>query len=135
MSGTLQQQLTSGNWDVTDLLAVDEQLQMVYYQAADEQPMQRNIYRVNIAKPVPQKLSQQMGHNNATFSNNGKFYVNNWSDYNTPTLITLHSGDGKQVRVLEDNRAIKEALAAAQLPKREAIKVKAADGITDLNGW
>ena len=135
MSGTLQKQLTSGNWDVTKLLSVDEQLQMVYYQAADEQPMQRNIYRVNIAKPVPHKLSQQVGYNNATFSSNGKFYVNHWSDYNTPTQITLHSGDGKQVRVLEDNRAVKEVFEAAQMPKREAIKVKAADGVTDLNGW
>jgi dipeptidyl-peptidase-4 len=135
MSGTLQKQLTSGNWDVTKLLSVDEQLQMVYYQAADEQPMQRNIFRVNITKPEPQKLSQQVGYNSAKFSSNGKFYINQWSDYNTPTQITLHSGDGKQVRVLEENRATKEAFAAAQMPKRETIKVRAADGITDLNGW
>ncbi len=135
MSGTLQKQLTAGNWDVTALLAVDEQLQTVYYQAADEQPMQRNIYRVNIAKPVPQKLSQQVGYNSASFSKQGKFYVNQWSDYNTPTQITLNSGDGKLVRVLEDNSAVREAVAAAKLPKREAIKLKAADGVTDLNGW
>src|SRR5690554_6303893 len=135
MSGTLQQQLTSGNWDVTDLLAVDEQTQMVYYQAADEQPTQRNIYRINIAKPVPQKLSQQVGYNSANFSRNGKFYINHWSDYNTPTQITLHTGDGKQVRALEDNSAVREAFISAQMPKRESIKVRAADGVTDLNGW
>ena len=135
ISGTLQQQLTSGNWDVTDLLAVDEQTQMVYYQAADEQPTQRNIYRINIAKPVPQKLSQQVGYNSANFSRNGKFYINHWSDYNTPTQITLHTGDGKQVRALEDNSAVREAFISAQMPKRESIKVRAADGVTDLNGW
>lgn len=135
LSGTLQKQLTSGSWDVTNLLAVDEKLQMVYYQAADEQPMERSIYRVNIGKPVPQKLSQQTGYNNATFSNHGKYYINHWSDFDTPTQISLHAGDGKQMRMLEDNRAAREAFVAAGLPKREVIKVKSADGITDLNGW
>lgn len=135
MSGTLQKQLTSGPWDVTGLLAVDEQLQMVYYQTADEHPTQRNIYRINIAKPVPLKLSQQTGYNSATFSSNGKFYVNQWSDYDTPPQITLHSGDGKLVRVLEDNSLTREVFTDAKLPNRESIKVMAADGITELNGW
>ena len=135
ISGTLQKQLTKGNYDVTALLAVDSQNEMIYYQAADESPLQRNIYRVNAVKAVPQKLSQNVGSNIATFSNNGKYYINRWSDFNTPTHISLHSSDGKQVRVLENNQALKQAYSEANFPKREIIKVKAADGITDLNGW
>ena len=135
ISGTLQKQLTKGDWDVISLLAVDPQTEMIYYQTADVSPLERNIFRINIAKAEPQKLSQNVGFNNATFSMNGKFYVNQWSDYDTPTQITLHSSDGKQVRVLEDNQSLRQSYAAAGFPKRELIKLRSADGITDLNGW
>lgn len=135
LTGTLQKQLTSGSFDVTALLAVDSQTANVYYQAADESPLRRNIYRININKGEPQKLSQQQGFNVATFSENGKFFINRWSDANTPTVITLHDAAGKQIRMIEDNRAVREAFIAAKFPKREAISVTANDGITKLNGW
>ena len=135
ITGTLQKQLTSGNFDVTDLLAVDPNTSTVFYEAADESPLRRNIYRININKGEPQKLSQQPGYNSATFSENGKYFVNNWSDQKTPAVITLHDASGKQLRVLEDNRDVREAYAAAGFPEREAITVTANDGITKLNGW
>lgn len=135
LSGSLQKQLTSGNFDVTSLLAVDEQTETVFYEAADESPMRRNIYKVNINKGQPQKLSQQAGYNKATFSRQGKYFVNKWSDADTPTMVTLFDGNGKQLRILEDNQDIRSSVSAAQFPKREYITVTAADGITRLNGW
>lgn len=135
LSGTLQKQLTSGSYDVTTLLAVDPQTKTVFYEAADESPLRRNIYRVNIDKGTPQKLSTQPGFYEASFSELGKYYVQHHSDAATPTLITLHDGNGKQLRLLEDNGALRETMTAARLPKREFITVPAADDITQLNGW
>ena len=37
-TGTLQKKLTTGQYDVTTLLAVDEQTQTLFYEAADESP-------------------------------------------------------------------------------------------------
>ncbi|ULB34245.1 MULTISPECIES: S9 family peptidase [Proteiniphilum] len=135
LSGTLQKQLTSGSYDVTALLGVDPQSEVLFYQAADESPLRRNIYKINISKGKPQKLSNQPGFNEAFFSNNGKFFLNRWSDASTPDVISLHDSNGKQLRILEDNQSIKAEVASARLPKREYIKVTAADGITLLNGW
>ncbi len=135
ITGTLQKQLTSGNYDVTALLSMDSQTSTIYYQAADESPLQRNIYSINIDKGEPKRLSQQQGFNTASFSENGKYYINRWSDSNTPTVVTLHDASGKQLRVLEDNRALRETYAAAEFPEREDISVTANDGITQLNGW
>lgn len=135
LTGTLQKQLTSGAYDVTALLAVDPATGNIFYQAADESPLKRNIYKVNMLKGTPQKLSQRSGHNSATFSHNGKFFVNRWSDAHTPTVISLHDANGKQVRMLEDNKDVGERIAAARFPQREFITVAAADGITKLNGW
>lgn len=135
ITGTLQKQLTSGNYDVTELLAVDPQTATVYYQAADESPLRRNIYKININKGEPQKLSEQQGFNTASFSRNGKYYINRWTNSETPPVITLHDASGKQLRVLEDNRATRDAYAAAGFPQRELITVTSNDGITKLNGW
>lgn len=135
VSGTLQKQLTTGSYDVTALLAVDEQAETVFYEAADESPLRRNIYKMNINKGQPQKLSPQPGYNSASFSEQGRFFVNRWSDANTPTVVTLYDGNGKQLRILEDNQSVRDKIASAQLPKREYITVTAADGITRLNGW
>ena len=135
VSGTLQKQLTTGSYDVTAFLAVDEQTETVFYEAADESPIRRNIYKVNINKGQPQKLSPQVGYNSASFGKQGKFFVNRWSDVNTPTVITLHDANGKQLRVLEDNQSLRAKVASAQFPQREYINVTAADGITPLNGW
>ena len=134
-TGTLQKQLTTGQFDITNLLAVDPQTGTVFYEAADESPLRRNIYKVNIDKGQPQKLSSRTGYNSASFSNNGKFYINRFTDANTPTVISLHDANGKELRVLEDNKQAAAQAASAQLPKREFITVPAADGITQLNGW
>ncbi|HTN68141.1 MAG TPA: DPP IV N-terminal domain-containing protein, partial [Dysgonamonadaceae bacterium] len=60
-SGSLQKQLTSGNYDVTGLLAVDDETGTVFYQAADETPLQRNIYKTTIDRGVTTKLSSNTG--------------------------------------------------------------------------
>ena len=120
---------------MTALLAVDEQDGAVFYEAADESPLKRNIYKVNINKGQSQKLSQLTGYNTASFSEQGKYFVNYWSNADTPTMITLHDGSGKQMRVLEDNQSVRAKVASVQFPKREYITVTAADGVTRLNGW
>ncbi|MDR1742557.1 MAG: S9 family peptidase [Dysgonamonadaceae bacterium] len=134
-SGTLQKQLTSGHYDVTDLLAVDAQTGTVFYEAADESPLRRNIYKKQIDKGNAVKLSPKSGLNSASFSEGGQFFINRWSDSNTPTRISLCDASGKELRVLKDNQETANRIAEAQLPKHEFITLPAADGITQLNGW
>ena len=134
-SGALQKQLTSGNYDVTSLLAVDGISGTVFYQAADESPLQRNIYKAQIEKGITTKLSSSAGFNSATFSDNGKYYVNNWTNTTTPAVITLHDSNGKALRTLQDNHAAVQKVSQAQFPQKEFIKIPAADGVTQLNGW
>lgn len=134
-SGSLQKQLTSGNYDVTGLLAVDDETGTVFYQAADETPLQRNIYKTTIDRGVTTKLSSNTGFNSATFSNNGKFYASNWSNSTSPNVITLHDSNGKQLRTLQDNQEVVQKVNQARFPQKEFITLPAADGRTQLNGW
>lgn len=133
-TGVVQKQLTSGSYDVTELLAVDPESKTFYFSATDEGPLYRSINRVDLKKGEIKKLSTQKGYNTATFSNNGKYYVNLYTNTTTPAMITIHEASGKQLRVLEDNAALKTKLASVAIPVKEFITVKAKDG-TNLNGY
>lgn len=134
LTGVQQKQLTSGNYDVMEILACDPVSKTVYYQAAEESPLQRVIYKVDILKGTKTKLSTKAGYNTAGFSSNGKYFINNWSNTESPSLITMNDASGKELRVLEDNKELKSKLPSLGLPKKEFITVKGADG-TSLNAW
>jgi len=134
-TGALQKQLTKGAFDVTRLLAVDPQTNNVFYESADESPLRRNIYKMNMEKGNSIKLSAGQGYNSATFSNNGKFFVLRHSDIHTPTQISLHDANGKLLRMLEDNQTTAQKIVEVRLPQKEFIVVTAADGVIELNGW
>lgn len=134
LTGVQLRQLTSGNYDVTEVFACDPVSKTVYYQSTEESPLKRAVYKVDTNKGTMVKLSSRSGTNNASFSSNGKYFINYWSDNITPTVVTVCDASGKQLRVLEDNKELVNTLASVQVPKKEFITVKGADG-TDLNAW
>ncbi|MDR0995070.1 MAG: S9 family peptidase [Tannerella sp.] len=133
-TGLLLRQVTKGPWDVTRLYGYDEATQTVYYQSAEGSPLRRAIYKIN-AKGEKTELSTQEGTNDAAFSANFAYYVNRYSNLSTPMLITVNeSKNGKALRVLEDNAALKEQLKQYAFPVKEFTKVHTAAGL-DLNAW
>lgn len=133
-TGVLQRQVTKGNWDVTKYLGMDETTQAIYYQSAEESPIRRSIYKVD-AKGVKTKLSTEEGTNSAVFSDNFAYYVNSYSNANTPVQIKVHETKTKKpVRVLQDNAVLCGKLANYSFGKKEFIKVRTASDY-ELNAW
>ena len=133
-TGVMQRQITKGNWDVTQLLGIDEATKTVYYESAEESPMQRAVYKVD-AKGVKTKLSTEKGTNNAQFSENFAYYVNRYSNANTPMKITVNeTKTNKVLRTLQDNAALNERLAKYNFAKKEFFTVNTASGV-ELNAW
>ncbi len=133
-AGVMLKQLTNGKFDVTEVLSVDADTKTVYYQAAGESPLRREIYKLNMVKGVPVKISSKTGTNSADFSEKGKFYVNTWSNAQTPTVVTVNDANGKELRVLEDNVELVKVLKSTNVPQKEFTTVNGADG-TSLNAW
>lgn len=133
-TGVQQKQLTSGDYDVTEFLAVDPASKTIFYESAEESPLQRAIYKIDMVKGVKTKLSTKQGTNKATFSKNGKYFINRYSSVSTPALITMNDATGKELRVLEDNAALRKSLATVSVAKKEFITVKSADG-RELNAY
>jgi Dipeptidyl aminopeptidases/acylaminoacyl-peptidas es len=86
MDGSMEKQLTSGKWDVTNIYGWNPKSKIVYYQSAELSPLDRDIYKVNL-KGIRTKISQEEGTNDADFSNNFKFYISNFFDHWSTTYL------------------------------------------------
>jgi len=127
-------QLTSGNFDVTKFYGFDAAKKIFYYQAAKESPLRREVYFVSLDGKKSGILSTQNGTNVFDFSSGYKFYINYFSNIETPNLITLHDQTGKLIRTLQDNSELKKNLNDYKLPKKEFFSFKTSEGV-ELNGW
>lgn len=95
--------LTSGNWPVDELLAVDEDAGTVYFRAGVESPLRSEIYAVPLAGGSPKKLSRSPGMHSAAFADNASVYVDSWSNHTTPPQIELFRASGEKIATLLDN--------------------------------
>ncbi|MFV0554492.1 MAG: S9 family peptidase [Mangrovibacterium sp.] len=132
--GLLVRQITSGDFDVTTFYGYDAKRSIFYYQAAKENAMQRELYYISLDGKKSGKLSTQVGTNDAQFSHGYNYYINRFTNINTPTITALYNYKGKEVRVLEDNAKLKETLAEYRIPQKEFFQFTTEEGIS-LNGW
>ncbi|MCD7938112.1 MAG: S9 family peptidase [Tannerellaceae bacterium] len=133
-TGVLQKQLTKGNWDVTRFYGIDEKTQTVYYEAAEESPLRRAVYRVDM-KGNKSRLTPAEGTNSAMFSKNFNYFINTHSNVHTPAVITVHeTKSGKVLRTLQDNQALKSKLAEYSFSPKEFFTLRTASGV-ELNAW
>ena len=122
LDGSLVKQLTSGNWDVTQVYGYDAKNKEVYFQAAKNSPVDRQIYAVNLKGKMREVIGRE-GTNNARFSNDFSYLININSTINQPNQYELYTNKGKLVRVLEDNKAYVEKLKDYNLGEKKLFKI------------
>ena len=132
LNGTLKRQLTHGQHVVTDFYGYDSRLGMAYYASNQEGPLYKAVYKTDI-KGKTIKLSSQKGTNDAIFSNGLRYYMNVWSNLQTPPVTTLCDANGKTLGTLEDNSELRSKLSGIALGERRIISFKTQDGV-QLNG-
>jgi len=134
INGKLINQITKGDFDVTDYLGYDEKNEIIYFISAEVSPLERHLYSIKTDGNSKKQLSQNSGTNTVKFSKGHKYYINTFSSVSSPPIFTLHQSSGKQVRVLEDNKALVEKLKAYNLPEKEFFTFNINED-TELNGW
>ena len=129
-AGSLMRQLTKGQWEVTDFYGFDTATSRCYYQSTQTGPLNR-VVAVTDAKSVSTVLSPSEGTSSAEFNANLTYYIQNFSDINTPDRYTLCTSKGKEVRVVNDNQEYASRFSSA--PRKEFFTMTSA-GVT-LNGY
>jgi dipeptidyl-peptidase-4 len=134
MNGKHETALTHGNWDVTGFYGVDEKNSLVYFQAAAESPLQRELYSSTLNGKKTQKISTLKGTNNAQFSSTFDYFVNTFSTLNTPPQFAVFTRKGKEVRPLEQNNPVREKQKEYGTLPATFFQFKTSENV-DLNGW
>jgi dipeptidyl-peptidase 4 len=128
--------LTSGEWLVRDLVAVDEEARAIVFAAAGREPeldpYVRQLYRVGLDDGSLSRITDDVLDHAATGSPSGRFIVDVTSWVDVPSASRVLRGDGEVV--LELGQADASQLQAAGWTPPERITVKAADGVTELYG-
>lgn len=133
MNGQLQRTIGDGNYDITSVYGYDPKTGDVYYQAAALGATDRQVY-VTHKNGKTVRLTDREGWNMAFFSGDFQYFVNTWSDYNTPYVFTTRTREGKIVNTIEDNKAVKQLVSDYGFCKREPFSFTTSEGVV-LNGW
>ncbi len=134
-NGKLVNQVTKGNWEVTQYYGIDEKTKTVFYQSTESGSINRTVYAISLDGKKKVKLSEQLGNNAATFSPDFKYFINTFSTASRPTTYTLNdSKTGKQIQVIENNEALASKLKDYNLPQKDFFVLKTEKG-NELNAW
>ncbi len=134
-TGKLRNQITKGNWEVTNYYGFDEKTKTIHYQSVENSSINRAVYKINLNGKDKVKLTQNTGTNSATFSPNFQYFINTFSTTSQPTIYSLNeSKTGKQVQVIENNEALASKLKSYELPQKEFFVLKTEKG-NELNAW
>ena len=132
INGSLVKKITTGKHDVTDVYGYDEKTGNTYYQAAGKDPMNREVY-VTAKNGKTECLTKRDGWSSASFSKGFKYFVNIWSDRNTPFEYSMCDKNGKRIAMVNDNSELKTKLKEYNLPQKEFFTFTTSEGVK-LNG-
>lgn len=124
--GKLVRQVTDGKWEVRSLDSIDEDKALIYFSGTEHSHIAPKMYRVKLDGTGLTRITPGEGSHKVTVSPASNFFIDNWSDVNTPTQTRLYDTDGKLVRVIEENKV--DALQQYKLGKSEFLRVKTRDG-------
>ena len=134
--GTVRNRLTDGPWHVDGLMEVNEEEGYVLVRGnareEGEDPYYMHTYRVALDGSRTTLLNPGNYDHQASASDGGLYFVDNYSRVNTTPASALFDASGRKIMDLEE--ADLSALEAAGYQFPEVYTVKAGDGVTDIYG-
>ncbi|XP_058153568.1 A-type potassium channel modulatory protein DPP6 isoform X2 [Dasypus novemcinctus] len=126
------QSITSGDWDVTKILAYDETRNKIYFLSTEDLPRRRQLYSANtVGNFNRQCLSCDLIENctyfSASFSHNMDFFLLKCEGPGVPMVTVHNTTDKKKMFDLETNEHIQKAINDRQMPKVEYRKLEIDD--------
>ena len=133
-TGELIDQVTQGDWEVTNYYGFDEDSKTIFYQSVESSSINRDVYSIKLNGKNKKRLTKGDGVNNASFSADFSYFINTFSSAVSPPEYTLNnSKSGSLIKSIKDNDALANKYAGYKTSKKEfgTIKING----NDLNMW
>jgi dipeptidyl-peptidase-4 len=121
----LERQLTSGDFEVLGVEAVDEAAGTVFFSANKDDPRQRHLFSVKLDGSSFQALTREEGMHFGHFADDGKHYLDTYSASLVPPKLTLCAVAGSCYPVWAAR-----SVADYGLTPEKSLEFKADDGTT-----
>lgn len=131
-AGTMQRKVCPTKTVIDEVYGIDETTGDIFFSSTMNGAADRQVC-VAHANGRIDRLSKNDGWNSAVFSKNFRYFINNWSDINTPPVYTLCDTKGKTLATLIDNAGLKAKAAADMTASRKLFTMTTSEGVT-LNG-
>lgn len=132
--GKLKNQITKGNWDVTNYYGYDDKSKRIFYQSTENGSVNRGVYSVNTKGKSKRELAAKKGTNSASFSADFTYFINTFQSVEQPSTYTLHDAkNGKSIRLIEDNEELLAKVNEYDVSPKE-ISTLEVNG-NELNMW
>jgi len=135
-TGKIKWQITNGDWNVTQLLRVDEKNRMLYFLGVGREkgrdPYYSRLYSSGFDGKSLTLLTPEDANHDVVISPSGRFFSDSYSKPDTPAVAALRDAQGKLLSTFE--KADISRLNASGWKAPVSFTVKARDGVTDLYG-
>src|SRR5690606_13979813 len=109
--GKLENQVTEGQWEVTNYYGFDEGSNRIFFQSTENGSINRDVYSIKTNGKSKKRLTEKTGQNSADFSADYTYFINTFQNATTPPVYTLHlAKNGKLVREIKNNQGLLEQL-------------------------
>src|SRR5438477_3536475 len=132
LDGNEIEQLTRGNWEVAQLESVDDLNGIVYFNATEKTPIERQLYQVRLDGKGFTRITKQDGVHTIQFSPNASAFVDTYSSAMTPPQQSVLRSDGSGAVALNENKIAE--LETYRLSPVEFVPLKSRDEF-ELNAW
>jgi len=118
--GELLNQITKGEWEVTNYYGYDQNEDKIYYQSTENGSINRGVYNIGSGGGDKKALAVAKGTNKASFSSDFTYFINTYSSAETPPVYTLHRAiNGKKVKEIKDNQQLLQKLEGYEMSPKE----------------
>lgn len=134
--GNLMNQITDGNFVAGNIVKIDTAAQTIFFQGYGREegrhPYYENLYSVKFDGSNFKHLTPENANHRIFASDEGNYFVDNYSRVDQPTKSVLRDGNGRIILELQEVDISRATELGWKFP--EMFTVKAADGVTDLYG-
>lgn len=127
--------LTNGNYDIDQLIGIDEANNKLFYTAAESSPLERKLYVVDFDGKNKHCLTTEEGTHAITTIEGYQFFLDKYSRLNQPPVYYLRAKNGAIVRTLEDNSKLATIMKDYDLGKIKLMQLPGAEKGVLLNAW
>ena len=132
--GDLINQITKGNWEVTDYYGYDEKTNTIFYQSVENGSINRAVYSIKLNGRNKTRLSKKTGTNAAAFSADFTYFINTFSSATTPPEYSLNNASsGNLIKSIKDNDELSKLLLDYKISEKEFSTININGN--DLNMW